>query len=237
MRRDTRLHGTPAADAFGATAVEQDTTYDGSGSEGPRGCLAVTRGELRVALWLSLVCAATAMLVAVPASVAQFFGDDLCANLGAGADKKYTLRDAARMLHREPFNVEFDWATVTARWRVVLVNMWSQTCILTYLPVCFVAYLGASLKVCCAVLGSAVITHVAATAGFVISGRVEFLNYTMALGLALLIVALRLVCPRNSKVPKQATKMAFVILVGNFLALNVIAETTVRTKAERPGSC
>jgi hypothetical protein len=231
MRHKILPHEAPAAEADGAAAVEQTTARDGSGSQGPRGCLAVTRGELRLALWLSLVCAATAALVAVPASVAQFLAGDLSAAVGAGAVKKYALRDAERMLRREPFSVEFDWVTVTTRWPVVLANLWSQTCILTYAPVCYVAYLGASLKVCCAVLGSAVITHVAATAGFVISGMVQFVNYSPVLGLALLIVALKLVCARNSEIPKQATKQALVMLVGNVLVLNVIAEKTVRANS------
>jgi hypothetical protein len=44
----------------------------------------------------------------------------------------------------------------------------------------------------------------------------------------MLIIALRLVCPRNSLVPALATKQALVIVVGNVLLMNVIPETGVR---------
>jgi hypothetical protein len=95
--------------------------------------------------------------------------------------------------------------------------------------ICYVAYLDASVKVCCAALGSAFLAVTVVSVGFLISGQEAWLDYSPALGLALLIVALKLLCPRNSKTPMQAIKQALVIMVGNVLVLNVIPETTVRT--------
>jgi hypothetical protein len=67
-----------------------------------------------------------------------------------------------------------------------------------------------------------------ASLGFVITANHAFLLYSPVLGFAMLIIALRLVCPRSSKVPTQAMKQALVVVVGNVLLINVIPETGVR---------
>ena len=85
------------------------------------------------------------------------------------------------------------------------------------------------MKVCCSALGSAVLAFTVASAGFVMSGQAALLNYSPVLGFALFIVTLKLLCPRNSKIPTQAIKQALVLMVGNLLVTNVIPETTVRT--------
>ncbi len=97
-------------------------------------------------------------------------------------------------------------------------------------PVCYVAYLGASLQVCCVVLGSAVLAFMLSSAGFVVSGKDAFRNYSGALGFALLVVTLKLICPRNSTIPRHALKQALAVMVGNVLVTNVIPEKTVRTR-------
>ena len=80
-------------------AAEREAAPGDSGVEGSRGSLGVTWAELRVALWLSVVCAVTAALVAVPAGAAYFLGNDLIQlTLGNGSDAAYAFRDAARML-------------------------------------------------------------------------------------------------------------------------------------------
>lgn len=82
---------------------------------------------------------------------------------------------------------------------------------------------------CCLTLGSAVLTIVVVSAGFALSGSLSFLNYSPVLGFALLIVALKLLCPRTL-IPRHVLKQALVLVVGNVLVLNVIAEPTVRTR-------
>ena len=114
-----------------------------------------------------------------------------------------------------------------------MASAWGQAVLLLFLPVCYVAYLGASVKVCCSALGSAVLAFAAASMGFAISGQVAFIKYSAVLGFALLIVALKLLCPRNSRIPTQGIKQALVLMVGNLLLMNVIPETTVRTHSLR----
>jgi hypothetical protein len=226
----TRPHGVPVSQSDSAAAAAREAAPDETGLAGSRGRLGVMWAELRVALWLSVVCAVTAVLVAVPAGAAYFFGDDLSyASLGEGADRKYAFRDTARMQRREPYTVEFDWSTTTARWGVVLTDTWGATIVLFCFPVCYVAYLGASLKVCCVVLGSAVLAFMVSSVGFVVSEEYAFISYSPALGFALLVAALKLICPRNSKIPRHAIKQALVIMVGNVLGNNVVPEKTVRT--------
>ncbi len=213
-----------------AAAAAREAAPDDTGLAGSRGSLGVTWAELRVALWLSLVCAVTAALVAVPAGAVSFFGDDLIyASLGEGAARMYAFRDTARMQRREPYTMDFDWSTTTARWGVVLAGTWFQTLALFCFPVCYVAYLGASLKVCCVVLGSAVIAFMVSSVGFVVSEKIAFISYCPPLGFALLVAALKLICPRNSKIPTHAIKQVLVLMVGNVLVMNVIPEKTVRT--------
>jgi hypothetical protein len=226
----TRPHGVPVSQSDSAAAAAREAAPDDTGLAGSRGSLGVTRDELRVALWLSVVCAVTAALVAVSAGAVYFFGHDLSyASLGEGVHRMYAFRDTARMQRREPYTVEFDLSTTTARWRRVLTDTWNLTLLLFCFPVCYVAYLGASLKVCCVVLGSAVLAFMVSSAGFVVSGNDAFINYSGALGLALLVAALKLICPRNSKIPTHAIKQALVLMVGNVLVTNVIPEKTVRT--------
>jgi hypothetical protein len=189
----------------------------------------VTWGELRVALWLSVVCAVTAALLAVPAGAAEFLVDDLTvATFGKGVHMIAAFRDEARMERHEPFTVDFDWGTPAARGQYVLASVWEQAVALFFFPVCYVAYLGSSLRVCCLAFGSVALAFTVASAGFMLSGKRAFLLYSPVLGFALLTIALKLLCPRGSKIPTQAIKQALVLMVGNLLVMNVIPETTVR---------
>ena len=229
MDPSTRLYRVPVSEPDGAAAAAREAAPGDSGLEGSRRSLGVTWGEVRVALRLSVVCAVTAALLAVPAGAVYFLvNDQVWATFGKGVDRKETFRDAARMQRREPYTVEFDWSTPTNRLQNVLASTWYQAVLLFFIPICYVAYLGASLKVCCVVLGSAVLAFTVASVGFMISGQFALLTYSAVLGFALLIVALNLLCPRNSKIPTQAIKQALVLMVGNVLILNIIPETTVR---------
>ena len=230
MDPSTRLHRVPVSEPDGAAAAAREAAPDDTGRGGSRGSLGVTLGELRVALWLSVVCAVTAALLAVPAGAVYFLvNDQVWTTFGKGVDRKETFRDAARMQRREPFIVDFDWSTPTTRSQHVFASSFYQTILLFFIPNCYVAYLGASVKVCCLALGSAVLAFTVASVGFVISGQHAFMTYSAVLGFALLIVALKLICPRESKILTQAIKQALVVIVGNVLLMNVIPETTVRT--------
>ncbi len=211
-----------------AAVAARGAAGDDSGLDGSRGILGVTRGELLVALWLSLACAVTAALFAVPAGAVYFFGEDLgLASLGEGVDRKYAFRDTVRMQRREPYTVEFDWSTTTARWGIILACTWQTIHLLFCFPVCYVAYLGASLNVGCAVLGSAVLAIMVSSAGFVVSEKQAFRTYCGSLGFALLIVALKLICRRNSAIPRHALKQALAFMLANVCVANVIPDETV----------
>jgi hypothetical protein len=67
-----------------------------------------------------------------------------------------------------------------------------------------------------------------ASAGFVVLRSLVHVDYYRALGIALLVVALRQICPRNSAIPQQALKLALALVLGNVLVVNVIPEKTVR---------
>ncbi len=193
----------------------------------------MTWGELRVALWLSVVCAVTAALLAVPAGATEFLVDDLNQAAFGKADRIAPFRDEARMERHEPFTLDFVWGTPAGRGQKFLNAVWQLAVMLLFFPVCYVAYLGSSLRMCCLAFGSVALAFTVASAGFMLSGKIAFLQYSPVLGFALLTVALKLLCPRGSKIPTQAIKQALVLMVGGFLVLNVIPETTVR-ESRRP---
>ena len=87
MEPSTRPHGVPVTQPDSAAAAAREAAPDDTELEGSRGSLGVTWAELRVALWLSVVCAVTAALVAVPAGATEFLVDDLSwATLGEGVE-------------------------------------------------------------------------------------------------------------------------------------------------------
>jgi hypothetical protein len=227
MESATRLDGARATQAEEAAAA---AASDGSGvGGGSRGSFCVTRDELLVAVRLSVVCAVTAALLALPAGAGEFLLEDLFWRMSAdGVDRMSMFRDVARMQRLEQFTVAFDWSTPTRRLQRGLASSFAQTVQLFFPPVCYVAYLGGSAKICRPVLGSALLAFTIALLGYAITASAAFLHYSPVLGFAMLIIALRQACPHNSKVPTQAIKQALVVLVGNVLILNVIPETGVR---------
>jgi hypothetical protein len=184
----------------------------------------VTLDEVRVALWLSCVCACTAVLLAVPAGVAQFLGDEAIGAFDHSA--RFCFRDVARMTVRKPFIIEFDWSAASGRAPHLFALTWQLVLALFAFPLFYRAYLGASCRVTCWTLGSAVITWAVCAAGFIISGDEVWISYSPALGCVLLIVALWILCARGSTIPWHALKQAFVVMVGNLLVMNVIPERT-----------
>ncbi len=195
----------------------------------------MTWGELRAALWLNVVCAVTAALLAVPAGAAEFLVDDLTvATFGKGLSTNAAFRDEARMERHEPSTVDFDWGTPAARGQNVLASVWKQAVALFFFPVCYVAYLGSCFRVFCLAFGSVALAFTVASAGFVLSEKTAFLKYSIVLGSALLTVALKLLCPRGFKIPTQAIRQALVVMVGSLLVTNVVPETTVVLRLTAP---
>jgi hypothetical protein len=189
-------------------------------------------GEVRVALWLSLACAVTAALLAVPAGSAEFLlNDQVWETFGNGLDYEAVFRNTTRMQLLEPFTVEFNLSTPNSRLQRVLALVWSRAVLLLFFPACYVAYLGASVNVLCLTLGGAVLTLVVSAAGYVLFDITAFINYNAVLGFVLLIVALKLICPGNSRIPTQAIKQMLVITLGNVLVVNVFQERSVSRAA------
>jgi hypothetical protein len=187
--------------------------------------------DLRVALRLSIACALTAALLAAPAGTVEFFLQDVfwdTENI-RGLDWCGPLRDMERIHRREAIVVGRDWNTTAARVQIIVAGTWTQTLGMCFFPLSYVAYLGArSLKVWCLVIGSAVLSYAVVSLAFMLSGQYAFLNYSPAVAFAFLILALKMACPRGSKIPAQAVKQAIVLMVGNVLVMNVIPESSVR---------
>jgi hypothetical protein len=224
---DCRVGVMPAPQAEEPAAAAR---HDGApGRHGSRGRPGVSWAELRVALWLSVVCAVTAGLLAVPAGVGVFvITDQLGRILGRGVFWEQTFRDVERMHRLEPFTIDVDLNSTSRRLQRELARCFEKMVVLLFLPLCYVAYFKARGRACRALIGSAVLAYAISLVAYVIFGSDAFLAYYAVLGFALQIVALKLVCPRNSKVPTQAIKQALVGIVGNMLLMNVIAERTVR---------
>ena len=132
------------------------------------------------------------------------------------------------MRQGEPFTIHFDWSTAEARAAFALALAWQEVILLGFGPVCYISYLGVSLKICGLVLGFAVLALAIMMLGFVQSGNSAFCFYASSMGWVLLVVSIRLACPTGSKIPLQALKQALVLMGANFLATKVIPVTTVR---------
>ncbi len=220
------------AEGDASAAAERDAS-DGSRREGSDGRFSVTWDELRVALWCSVVCAVTALLIAVPAGAAEFLLDGLSyMTFGEGVDQGAPLRNVTHMHSRKAFVIEYDLNSTTARVQLLWTKASEQTVVLLFLPSCYVAYLGASYRAFCWMIGSAALAYMISFMGYVFLGGSLILYYPV-LGFGTLIVALKRVSPHNSRLPAQAIKQALVGIVGNVLLMNVLEERNVRLNIAR----
>ncbi len=63
--------------------------------------------------------------------------------------------------------------------------------------------------------------------GYVVLGVKLFTEYQSVIGFMWLFVALRVLCPSGSAVPRQALRQLAVLSIGNFLAINVAQPRSV----------
>jgi hypothetical protein len=186
---------------------------------------------VRSALWLSLVCAATAAVVAVPAGALEFLVNDAAwKTFGNGVDFSSCFNDPGPMLRREPYTCRVDRSSAGRRGTYLLGGGLQQMIVLGLFPLSYALYLGSSRRAYALMSLPVVLTFLVIVVGFVFSGYFVFFNYSAVFGCFFLCIVLWRLCPHGSRVPMQAVKQSVLLLLWNVLVMNVIPERTVRRR-------
>ena len=106
----------------------------------------------------------------------------------------------------------------------------SSFVLLCAFPLAYMQYLGASRRVCLAMLCAIALSYFSLELGFVVLGLQPFSAYQVVFGFMWLFAVLRVICPSGSAVPRQALRQMLVLCVGNFLYRNVAHSRNVRGK-------
>jgi hypothetical protein len=185
--------------------------------------------DVRRAAWLSIVCAVTAAVVAVPAACAEFFLNDAAwRTFGPGVEFSSSFNDPAPMLRHEPYGLNVDRSTPGRRGAYLLGGGLQQLIVLGFFPFNYAIYLGFSSRVRALTSLSVLSTCLVIVVGFVICGYEAFFKYSPLFTFFVLYLVVRRLCPHGSRVPHQVFKQALCLALGNLLAMNVIPERTVR---------
>jgi hypothetical protein len=97
-------------------------------------------------------------------------------------------------------------------------------------PLAYMQYLGASRRVCLAMLCAIALSYFTLELGYVVLGLQPFLEYQVVFGFMWLYAVLCVICPSGSAVPRQALRQMLVLCIGNLLCQNVAHSRNVRGK-------
>ena len=88
-------------------------------------------------------------------------------------------------------------------------------------PFAYMQYLGASRRVCSAMVGAMALSCLTVELGWVVLGVGAFWTFHVVLGFVWLYAVLRVLCPSGSAVPRQALRQMLIVFIGNILCQNV----------------
>jgi hypothetical protein len=218
-----------AAAASAPAAASADAACDSAKAAGAAGggCAAAW-GEARDALWLVLLCVLSGACFAIPVALVTFALDDwLAGTFGAGNEKQFCFRNTTGMLHREVYVVAFDLSSVASRSQRWARSVFAQVFMVVFMPLNYAVYLGSS-RAFAILLGTAAIFIASVAFASVYLNIGLFFDYSVGMSLLGTFLALKLLCPRDSKIPLQSLKQGLVIVVVNLLVNSKINERSVR---------
>jgi hypothetical protein len=99
-------------------------------------------------------------------------------------------------------------------------------------PFAYMQYLGASRRVCSAMVGAMALSYLTFELGYVVLGVGAFSSFHIVFGFMWLYAVLRVLCPSGSAVPRQALRQMLIVSIGVILCTNVAQSHSVRV----PGS-
>ena len=134
-------------------------------------------------------------------------------------------------VHREVVIMDQEPDSLSRRHRETNVAcLPSSFVLLCAFPLAYMQYLGASRRVCLAMLCAIALSYFTLELGYVVLGLQPFLEYQVVFGFMWLYAVLCVICPSGSAVPRQALRQMLVLCIGNLLCQNVAHPRNVRGK-------
>jgi hypothetical protein len=100
-------------------------------------------------------------------------------------------------------------------------------------PFTYMQYLGASRRVCSAMVGAMALSYLTIELGWVVLGVSALWMFQVVLGFMWLYAVLRVLCPSGSAVPRQALRLMLIVCIGNILCQNVSQSHSVCVPGSR----
>jgi hypothetical protein len=103
-------------------------------------------------------------------------------------------------------------------------------------PLAYTQYLGASRRVCSAMVGAMALSYLTVELGYVVLGVTLFGSYHVVFGFMWLYAVLCVLCPSGSAVPRQVLRQLLIVSIGTIFVRNVAQSHSVRVPGSR-GHC
>jgi hypothetical protein len=171
------------------------------------------------------------VLAALAATAANLVGDSVTAEQIKSARGAWhtSVFYGVDYVHREVVIMDQEPDSLSRRHRETNVaSLLASFLLLCAFPLAYMQYLGASRRVCLAMLCAIALSYFTLELGYVVLGLQPFGAYQFVFGFMWLYAVLRVICPSGSAVPRQALRQMLVLCIGNFLTRNVARSRNVR---------
>ena len=131
------------------------------------------------------------------------------------------------IMHREPNSISRRHLAVNG------ASLLGNFVLLCAFPLAYTQYLGASRRVCLAMVGAMALSYLTVELGYVVLGVGAFGTFQIVFGFMWLYAVLRVLCPSGSAVPRQALRQMLIVSIGNILCQNVAQSRSVCVPGSR----
>ena len=189
--------------------------------------------SVQAAARLSVELALASLAALAASSVHVVLLDLLIVGPGRGAWAHAPLHDVD-FKHREVVILDREPNSISRRHREVNgACLLSTFVLLCAFPFAYMQYLGASRRVCSAMVGAMALSYLTLELGKVVLGVALFGSYQVVFGFMWLYAALRVHCPSGSAVPRQALRQMLIVSIGSILCQNVAQSRSVCVPGSR----
>jgi hypothetical protein len=189
--------------------------------------------SVQAAARLSVELALASLAALAASSVHVVLLDLLIVGPGRGAWALAPLHDVD-FKHREVVILDREPNSISRRHREVNVLGLHLTFVqLCTFPLAFTQYLGASRRVCSAMVGAMALSYLTVELGYVVLGVTLIATFAVVFGFMWLYAVLRVLCPSGSGVPRQALRQMLIVSIGAIFVTNVASSRDVRVPAPK----
>ena len=219
-----------AAAAATATATEEVPSAHKASDEPAAGGHAVAVLD---AARLSVELALAALAALAAAWVCNLGTDLLIVSPGRGVWSTAPLY-GVDYVHREVVIMYREPNSISRRHRETnAAGLLGTFVLLCAFPFAYMQYLGASRRVCSAMVGAMALSYLTVELGWVVLGVGAFWTSHAVLGFVWLYAVLRVLCPSGSAVPRQALRQMLIVSIGTILCQNVAHSHSVCVPGSR----